>query len=87
MKKLSTIKVPHRGLIKKLYHFVYLYLVYLVNGLSIFKRQAIKSNSKFSRNSVQSGIPEGSVLVPLLFIMYVNDLPDICTNDTVSICR
>jgi hypothetical protein len=60
---------------------------YLTNGASITKIGGKQSNSL----SVVDGIPQGSILRPILFLVYINDLDNDLSNlilfaDDICIC-
>ena len=69
-------KVPHDLLLKKLesYSFPRVLLNWIIEFLSQRKQRVLVQGDMSDVQEVTSGVPQGSVLGPALFLLYINDI-------------
>ena len=65
-------------------YYIYSILLWITNFLNNRKQRVVVDGSFSNYADVESGVPQGTVLGPLLFLPHINDLPS-CVNSKVRL--
>lgn len=76
--------VDHNILLSKIYSYGVTGIFFnIIKSYLTHRMQCVEyKGTKSAATEVSIGVPQGSILGPLLFIIYVNDFSRICTNST-----